>query len=87
MPTKGNTSMLDILNKHLNDAKEGCVVSKWVETLDENEQKAFALIKEKNSLVSLNAMFQDLFEARELPFGLTSFRTHFRGKCTCQKIY
>lgn len=87
MPTKGNIGMLDILNKHLEGAKEGCVVGKWVETLTEEEQKAFALIKEKNELVSLNAMFQDLFDSQELPFGLTSFRTHFRGTCTCQKTY
>lgn len=87
MPTKGNIMMLDILNKHLEGAKEGCVVGKWVETLTDEEQKAFALIKEKNELVSLNAMFQDLFDSQDLPFGLTSFRTHFRGTCTCQKTY
>ena len=87
MPTKGSIGMLDILNKHLEGAKEGCVVGKWVDTLTDEEQKAFALIKEKNELVSLNAMFQDLFDSQELPFGLTSFRTHFRGTCTCQKTY
>jgi hypothetical protein len=86
MPTKESTKVLGIVQRHLDSAKEGCVVGKWVETLADEEQKAFAIVKERNSLVSLNAMFQDLFESQDLPFGLTSFRTHFRGKCTCQKI-
>ncbi len=86
MPTKENTQVLNILQKHLDAAKEGCVVGKWVDTLAEEEKKAFALIKEKNDLVSLTAMYHDLFNEDDLPFGLTSFRTHFRGTCPCQKI-
>lgn len=86
MPTKEGNSMLNILKLHLEGAKEGCVVGKWVDTLSDDEKQAFSLIRERNSLVSLNAMFQDLYEVQDLPFGLTSFRTHFRGKCTCQKI-
>jgi hypothetical protein len=86
MPTKENTQVLNILQRHLDGAKEGCVVGKWIDTLTEQEKQAFALIKEKNELVSLNGMYQDLFDADDLPFGLTSFRTHFRGKCPCQKI-
>lgn len=85
MPTKGNSTVLDILNSHLNDAKEGCVVGKWVDGLSEEEKSAFALIKEKNSLVSLNGMYRDIADSQDLPFGMTSFRTHFRGTCTCQK--
>lgn len=85
MPTKKIGTVLDILTLHLEGAKEGCVVEKWIDTLSDEEQKAFALIKERNELVSLNAMFQDLSFSQELPFGLTSFRTHFRGTCTCQK--
>jgi len=87
MPTKESTTVLGILQKHLNGAKEGCVVGKWIDSLKEDEQKAFSLIKEKNELVSLNGMFHELYEAQDLPFGLTSFRTHFRGTCTCQKTY
>lgn len=85
MPTKENTNVLGILQKHLETAKIGCVVSKWIETLNKEEQDAFALIREKNTLVSLSAMFEDLNSNQDLPFGMTSFRGHFRGKCTCQK--
>lgn len=87
MATKENSAVLGILKSHLNSAKEGCVVSKWIDGLDDETKEAFALIKEKNSLVSLNAMYQDLYETQDLPFGLTSFRTHFRGSCTCLKTY
>lgn len=86
MPTKEGSGMLNILKAHLESAKEGCVVGKWIETLSDDEKQAFSLIRERNSLVSLNAMFHDLYDVQDLPFGLTSFRTHFRGTCTCQKI-
>ncbi len=87
MPTKESSSMLGILKKHLDTAKTGCVVGKWIDTLSQDEQEAFALIKEKNSLVSLNGMFEELNQHQELPFGVTSFRGHFRGKCQCQKTF
>ena len=87
MATKGNNGVLNILQKHLDVATEGCVVSKWVDTLSKEEQEAFKLIKEKNSLVSLTAMYKDLSENQNLPFGCTSFRIHFRGTCTCPKTY
>lgn len=85
MPTKESSNVLGILQKHLDTAKTGCVVGKWIETLSPDEQKAFALIREKNSLVSLNGMFAELNEHQELPFGATTFRGHFRGRCACQK--
>jgi hypothetical protein len=87
MATKENSAVLEVLNNHLNSAKEGCVVGKWIDDLDAETQTAFSLIKEKNLLVSLTAMYQDLDETQDLPFGLTSFRTHFRGSCTCLKTY
>lgn len=86
MPPKGN-SVITVLQKHLDGAKEGCVVGKWVESLAKEEQEAFHLIREKNELVSLTAMYKDLSDNQDLPFGCTTFRIHFRGTCTCPKKY
>lgn len=86
MPTKGNNGVLNILQKHLDVAKDGCVVSKWIDTLSKEEQEAFKLIREKNEFVSLTAMYKDLSDNQDLPFGCTTFRIHLRGTCTCPKI-
>lgn len=86
MPTKGSNGVLNILQKHLDVATNGCVVSKWVETLSKDEQEAFKLVKEKSNLVSLTGMYKELLNSQDLPFGCTSFRLHFRGTCTCPKI-
>lgn len=88
MPTKANgNDLLSVLNKHLGDAVEGCVVGKWLLTLSEDEQKAFKLIKEKNALLSLTSIFRELESAEVVPFALTSFRLHFRGVCSCPKTF
>ena len=85
MPTKENSLVLSILQVHLDNAKTGCVVGKWIDNLSKEEQEAFRLVKEKNELVSLSAMFKDLSRTQELPFGATTFKLHFRGTCTCPK--
>jgi hypothetical protein len=88
MPTKAsNNDLLNVVNKHLVDAMEGCKVGKWLTTLSEDEQEAFRLVKEKNSLISLSGMYAELDAAKEIPFALTSFRLHFRGICSCPKKF
>lgn len=87
MPPKSSSETLAVLQKHLGEAKIGCVVSKWIDGLSEEEQKAFELIREKSDLVSLTGMYKDLLDNQDLPFGCTSFRIHFRGTCTCPKKY
>lgn len=87
MPTTTSKNVLDILQKHLDTATTGCVVGKWIDTLGDDEKAAFELVREKNTLVSLTGMFKDLSHSQSLPFGMTSFRGHFRGSCGCPKTY
>jgi len=77
--------MLDIIEKHLADASYGCVVEVWIGHLPEEEQAAFARLKEHSGLVSISQVFQELDKEVKLPFKLTAFRSHLRGYCSCQK--
>lgn len=76
--------MLETLKKHLDNEHKLCVVGVWVTTLDEEHQNLFAVIKEKNKDVTIAPLYKDLSIEEELPFQLTSFRSHLRGYCTCR---
>jgi hypothetical protein len=77
--------MLDILNKYLDDSPSKCGMGMWIDTLSEEEQEAFALIKEKNQQIKLATLFKEISVQYDLQFKLTAFRSHLRGYCTCQK--
>lgn len=78
--------MLDVLTKHINgDAiPKICVVAKWIEGLEDEEQKAFQEVIAHNQDIHVAALFNDLKKETNLPFKLTAFRSHLRGYCTCQ---
>jgi hypothetical protein len=76
--------MLDILSKHLSTEVFGCVVSRWIDALPQEEQEAFAAVKEKSAKIKLAVLFADINKESELPFKLTAFRSHMRDYCTCQ---
>jgi hypothetical protein len=77
--------MLEVLNKHLNEAFiSGCVVAQWVAALDKDEQTLFKQIKENSANVKIAQLFKDLSKDTDLPYKLTAFRSHLRGYCTCQ---
>ncbi len=78
--------MLDILTKHLEEkASINCVVSVWIESLEDAEKEAFAKLKENNKNVVLASLYKELHNAESMPFGLTAFRSHLSGYCTCLK--
>ena len=78
--------MLDILTKHLEEkASINCVVSVRIESLEDAEKEAFAKLKENNKNVVLASLYKELNNAESMPFGLTAFRSHLRGYCTCLK--
>jgi hypothetical protein len=78
--------MLDILTKHLEEkASINCVVSVWIESLDDAEKEAFVKLKENNKNVILASLYKELDNADPMPFKLTAFRSHLRGYCTCLK--
>lgn len=75
--------ILDILEEQLSTPTTKCVVGRWVVSLTTEEQNGLEKIKElpKYNLVNL---YRKLNERTELPFKLTSFKSHMRGVCTCQ---
>lgn len=76
--------MLEVLTKHLENSNDGCVVANWIASLEQDEQKAFALLKEKSTTIKVSQLFTDLNKQIPLPFKLTAFRSHLRGYCTCR---
>ena len=77
--------MLDILSKHLKGPSNKCNAALWIETLSDDEQKTFELIKENNKNIKLAVLFKELSAGGYLPLGLTAFRSHLRGYCICPK--
>lgn len=79
--------MLDVLNKHLElaDAHVRCSIGEWVDSLDENTKKVFHQIEERKDIVIVS-LYKDLIASGvELPGKLTTFRSHMKGYCVCQK--
>jgi hypothetical protein len=77
--------MLDILKKHLEETAYQCVVATWINGLEDDEQQAFALLKEKQERIVFADLYKELSDNQVLPFKITAFRGHMRGYCSCQK--
>jgi hypothetical protein len=77
--------MLDILKKHLEETAFQCVVATWINELENDEQQAFALLKENQDRVVFADLYKDLSAQQDLPFKITAFRGHMKGYCSCQK--
>lgn len=78
--------MLDVLGAHIEKLSESkkCATAAWIEGLAEQEQKAFAQLIEAKA--NAQRLYDDLTKAgNDLPFGMTTFRMHMKGYCTCQK--
>jgi len=75
--------VLEILQKHLEGPRSGCVVSTWIEGLSKKEQDILEQIRTSNVTVFAD-LYRDLSSSVELPFKLTAFRSHMKGYCTCQ---
>lgn len=77
--------VLDILNKHIATASDGCSVSAWIDTLENEEKKAFDNIRENSTNINVSSLYSELSTTDKLPFKLTAFRSHLRSYCTCPK--
>lgn len=77
--------VLDILNKHINTATEGCSVSAWIDLLHDEEKKAFENIREHSENINVSSLYNELKTTEALPFKITAFRSHLRSYCTCPK--
>ena len=77
--------MLDILKKHLEETAFQCVVATWINDLENEEQQAFALLKQNRERIVFADLYKELSNNQTLPFKITAFRSHMKGYCTCQK--
>jgi len=81
-----DTSFLDVITEILEVPTEGCIVNRWVLTLDEPHQKALELIKSDATNRNITQLFALIKERRgSMPFAVTAFKRHFGGYCPCHK--
>lgn len=78
--------IIDIIESHLNPSQEAfsCIVGKWESTLTEEEQQGLETLKALPTL-NTSSLYRSLNSREELPFKPTSFKSHMRGYCPCQK--
>ena len=78
----------DIFDEVLTNKGFECVVQKWLKTLTSEEQSKVAKIHQMErdvpQSVDLAKLFTRLRDEVEITFKLTSFRQHFRDRCTCR---
>lgn len=79
--------VLDVLNKHLFNASafERCSFGYWLDKQDDATKEGFKKIFDSKN-ISAQQLYTDLIDAgTELPCKLTTFRSHMKGYCLCQK--
>lgn len=78
----------ELIAEQLGASRYNCTVSRWIETLDEEDKNAFVQLKtelsKNNRYVNIASLFQSLSHKTSVPFKLTAFRSHMQGYCTCQ---
>ena len=72
----------EILRKHLEEPAKKCAVGKWLDEQDPNIKDLFSELMKKQRVLS--QVHRDL-SALGIPFGITTFKSHMQGTCTCQK--
>ena len=72
----------DILRKHLEEPQRKCVVGKWVDEQEPNIKELFSELMKKQRILS--QVHRNL-SASGITFGITTFKAHMQGTCTCQK--
>ena len=75
--------ILDILEEQLQEKTGVCSVGKWISKLEPEEQDALQKIQQIQTY-NLSELYRKLADRTELPYKLTSFKSHMRGVCTCQ---
>ena len=85
MPKETLGSILDGFIADSQQPKK-CKTQKWINTLIKEDQTKLNNLKTDNRNVDFKNLFNSLNDAGiKLPMGLTAFRSHFKGYCTCQK--
>lgn len=79
----------DILKQYMDTDSSGCVVNRWISTLDKEDQKAFMdaikVTRANAKAIDLKSLYGTMStKVENLPYKLTAFRSHMRGYCTCR---
>jgi hypothetical protein len=78
--------LIDVLKQHLEGTKPKCSAGKWVTEQPEDFQNAFKLISQKSD-VNMSTLYRDLSTVDALPFGITTFKSHLKGTCSCPQQF
>jgi len=74
----------DILRQTLDAPAQKCVVGQWVEQQSKEDQELLLQVFASPRLV-MSTLHTKLTDAG-ITFGVTSFKSHIRGSCTCPKV-
>lgn len=81
-----DASFLHVLTDALSQPVEGCIVNRWLLTLNTEYQEAFAQIKANASSQNITGIYRGIEEIiGKLPFAVTAFKRHFGDYCPCKK--
>jgi len=78
-----------LFTEFLEDEKFECTVKKWLNELTSEDQSEYAVLESiyrAGAKIDISKVYNKLLDGTDsLPFKLTSFRTHIKGVCTCQR--
>lgn len=74
----------DILRQTLDAAPKRCVVGKWVLSQTPEDQELLTQVF-KSPKVVMSDLYRRLADEIGVPYGITSFKSHMKGVCTCQQ--
>ena len=74
--------MIDVLKQHLEGTPSKCATGKWLAEQEAEIQDAFASLSTRGN-INMTSLYQGLSQY-DIPFGITTFKSHLKGTCTCQ---
>ena len=75
----------DILRQTLDAPARKCVVGQWVDKQSKEDQELLQKVFGSQRLV-MSTLHAKLTESGGVTFGVTIFKSHIKGSCTCPKI-
>lgn len=75
----------DILRQTFDAPARKCVVGQWVDKQSKEDQELLQQVLGSQRLV-MSTLHARLAESGEITFGVTIFKSHIKGTCTCPKI-
>jgi hypothetical protein len=75
----------DILRQVFDTPERKCVVGQWVDEQNTEDQELLQQVFNSQRLV-MSKLHAKLKESGDITFGVTIFKSHIKGTCTCPKI-